>query len=396
MTAEVYLDTENVFRGFRPASQTAEADTVQAELFGEPVADGESIIARMRRVVTALFQWFDRALSEPPSLVSSYGKVWDPGVETFLTVLAENDVDTFARVRGEAETYSRWTEEGEASNRRAPAPPRDVALEVKPASALRRALYRWAGVPTIHVHVEAGKNKAEERLVGDFLRAGPARDEAARYLLGSGDHDALYPFDHACIDKTVKVWVLLPPRHFGTYRKFGDFGDYPHIPAGRVTSLPEVLHQMRVHRNESHKGRLAVLERRQARVRSALSISGVVAAIDPGLAHRVALIANIDVSQLHRAVPGSPEWRRALGEEWVVQAAATYLPELMSEGEAALLARGRVHPERIALLVRLSILRRAMTGHDALSLDVIRALLKKLDNPIGAAALVTTLAIRRA
>lgn len=400
MTAEVYLDTENLFRGFRPAAQSPEADTVQAELFGAAVADGEdSSIARMRRVVTAVFTWFDQVLREPPTRVSSYGKVWDQGVETFLTVLGENDVESFARVRGQAETDPRWETAGTQGRGTVPAgdSAHGVALEVKPSPALRRALYKWEGVQTIHVHVETGKNKAEEKLARDFLENGSVPGAATRYIIGSGDHDAIYPFDHSCIDHTIKAWVLLPPRHVGVYRKFGEAGSYPHIPAGRVMSLPEVLHQMRVHSNkEAQAVRRAAVKRRQARVSEAKSLHGLAAANNPDAALRhVALVANIDVSQLRGAVPGSAEWRRALGEEWVVDAAESYLPEFMTEAEAVLLAKGRVHARRVGALVRMCILLRAMGEPDNLEIDVIQELLLKLDHLDEAAAELRTLAILR-
>jgi hypothetical protein len=191
--------------------------------------------------------------------------------------------------------------------------------------------------------------------------------------------------------------VLLPPRHIGVYRKFGEAGDYPHIPAGRVMSLPEVLHQMGVHRNKgAHADRHAAVTRRQARVRDAESLPGLAGVKAPEAAMRhVALVANIDVSQLRRAVPGSPEWRRALGEEWVVDAVSSYFPEIVTEAEAASLAKGRVHPQRAGALVRMCILLRAMREPDSLEIEVVQDILRKLDHLNVAGAELKTLAMRR-
>ncbi len=395
MIGEVYLDTENVFRGFRPRTQSDDADTVQAELFGSAVGDSEeSSIARMRRVVTALYSWFEQVLHEAPRTVSSYGKVRDPGVETFLTVLAESD-ESFARVPGKAEANSRRTQYGEQVRGTDSDQGSTVELVVKPSAEMTRALYTWAGVRTLHVSVGIGRDKAEQHLVRDFHAACSREGAPTRHILGSGDHGAIYPFDHACIDPAVKAWVLLPPRHLGQYRKFGEAGHYPHIPAGRVTSLPEVLHLMRVRRNKrTTEERRAAVTGRRVRVAKARSLPGLSAASDSVATMRhVALVANIDVSQLRGAIPGSQQWLRALGERSVIDAVTSYLPEVVTEAEALVLAKGQVHPMRVAAIVRMCILLSAMRNPHLLDVDALKALLSQIDQLHTAHAELITLAI---
>jgi hypothetical protein len=356
VTAELYIDSENLFFGFRAVSQDQRSDTIQAQLFGTAVGDEtESSIARMQRVFTAIMQWCELNIAPAIDRVRSYGKVSDPGVRTVLWALGRES-GSFAYVTD----------------------PDQMGTDpnfVGPDQWMDVGLFHWRSVPVIHTAVGGKTNAAELRLVDDFRAEVGARTTPTRTLLGSSDHDAIMPFDHAALDPEVRVWVLLTSHRARDVKHFGPFGRYAHIPPSRVISLPELLDDMRVGKN---RGARIKRDRWESKRRRAIEAAvDTLAAEAPTVKastvlRRIALTANIDARALGQVKIDSPGWKKALGERWVSDAVNHYLRDLTSESEWADITLGRVHVLRLLSLVRICVIRRALENQFELTHETLR------------------------
>lgn len=345
MKGELYLDTENIFYSLRTSDRKQQLPpATDAQLFG---ADNDtSLVRKAGKIFDLLTSWYREHAKADPLEVHSYGQNWDPGVKALLLALT-----------AEEESFARVVNAGNAEQ------------EVDPN--LRLGLYHRNGARTLHHSVGAAQHAAEQKLVKDLLIR--LQDPApASYLVGSADHDALFPLDHAVLERpTLDAWVLLPATS-RVWRRFRLQGSYPHIPSSRVFTLDEVLRSSWTTGGRLKKARQGLNAYDMKRITAARESAGLPTEFTHDnrqqqrrLEGMVARLIGIHESNLVAARPGSPKWRNAIGADWLLDAANTSLFTEVSESERESVLNGTIAAPRLAQLIRAAGVRHLLHTEDA-------------------------------
>lgn len=367
MTAELFLDTENVFHGFRPRPPVAgtPADTLQVALFGRSADVGrDGCVARLGRVVDAMVTWFGERSSDVVTHLHSFGKFGDPAVQAFLLAMADGE-EGFARAHDGAQLRTAY------------------GRHRTPEQKVLVSWFRRGDVQVVHRGVPPGPDEADRALVATFRERLSTTGTLRAVLLGGEDHDTVHPFDHALSFRDAEVWVVLPAGAWRSVLRFDRYGSYPHIRPANVVTLGELLQD-----NAGHAARARLRRRRDRALGAARRAAGAARAPHapegPGLGrsveHRLALAAGVDPTALALARWGTPAWQRAVGDPWVWDAVRTELSAVASADEADAVARGTAAPHRVACLVRQCVLRRIVVDEPEVTSAMLLAYLATLAN----------------
>jgi len=356
MTGEVLLDTENLFRGFRPTPITGaspalqrlreETERVQRVVFGTIDGPGsDHAVERLGRLWDDLVDWF-RADSGLEQLRGwSFGKLEDVSVRAFALALSDDEPG-----------FARSIETGE---RRIP------------AAEWRESLLRFErhGVAVVHADVGVEAHAGERAMVAAFHRlrsGGDLRGVAASarggsvpvgYLIGCGDRGGLFPIDHAvAAGEGALIRVVLPATSLGFIGQFGPGGAFRHLRPDQVALLPEIARDARLRRRHE---RVQAGRTRRHIVHTARRATAAVNHGDPldeVVEHWLEASLGFDLELLERSAPGRSDWDAAIGEPLLVTPIRRALPLVATPGELDRIALGTLGRGRLRVLLDTALL----------------------------------------